>query len=330
MFEFWETGERVDSERGKESLGPPTIGEYREQLAETGYEEGGRRLRSRESTEGRPLISVVTPVYNAVGTLEDTIESVLAQGRTDVEYIIVDGGSTDGTLDLIRRYDDALDYWMSGPDEGIYDAMNQGIARSQGKIIGILNADDVYQAEALSRVAEAYGQDAGREVYHGDLVIEMEEFNPQRYSPPDPLTVQSFCRGMPVNHPATFVHRSVYEQNGLFNMNYDLAADAELMLRFLRAGVGFSYIPVVLTRMRAGGASMQRACEARKEVHEALLATNPPLRYQLSSYLDVLLKCTSTKLHRRLRRGSTTRLLLKVYRVLKQKWKKGGSVLASR
>jgi glycosyltransferase involved in cell wall biosynthesis len=269
-------------------------------------------------------------VYNAVGTLKDTIESVLAQERTDVEYVIVDGGSTDGTLDLIRRYDDALDYWMSGPDEGIYDAMNQGIAQCHGSVIGILNADDVYQVGALSRVSEAYDQDARKGVYHGDLIIEMEEFNPQRYSPPDPLTVRSFCRGMPVNHPATFVHRSAYEQHGLFDTDYDLAADAELMLRFLRAGVEFSYIPVVLTRMRAGGASMQRACEARKEVHEALLATNPPLRYQLSSYLDVLLKCTSTKLHRHLRRGSTTRSLLKAYRTLKQKWKGEGSVLASR
>lgn len=307
---------RTDSNESVSSPGPPTMEEYRG-AERTSIQEGGRRVRAGASEKESPLLSVVTPVYNAADTLEATIRSVVSQSGANVEYLIVDGGSTDGTLDLIGRHDESVDYWMSGPDEGIYDAMNRGIARCRGVLVGILNADDVYHPDALSQVLRAHEHVPEADVIHGDLRIEMEGLAPQHYSGPDPLTTEAFRHGMPLNHPATFVRREAYEQYGLFDTRYRLAADAELMLRFLTSGARFHHIPAVLTHMEAGGASMQRACEARREVHDAFCRIDPPIQDRLLSFLDVLLKCIVTKVHRGLHRRSATRSVLQLYRVAK-------------
>ncbi|HLY96654.1 MAG TPA: glycosyltransferase family 2 protein, partial [Sideroxyarcus sp.] len=128
--------------------------------------EGGARLRGsrKQPLPGKPLITVITVVFNGVATLEHTIRSVIEQTYANVEYIVIDGGSTDGTVDILRKYDADIDYWVSGRDAGIYDAMNKGIALAGGDYIGMLNSDDFFaHPSALEMIAarfEARKEDA--------------------------------------------------------------------------------------------------------------------------------------------------------------------------
>ena len=117
-----------------------------------------------------PLISIITVSYNAVKTIEDTILSVINQTYPNIEYIIIDGGSTDGTLDIIKKYQDKITYWVSEPDKGIYDAMNKGIAKANGELIGIINADDWYELDAVQNVVLEFNNTRPA-IYHGGLNI---------------------------------------------------------------------------------------------------------------------------------------------------------------
>mgnify|MGYP000302656355 FL=1 len=116
-----------------------------------------------------PLISVVTVSYNAIATIEQTILSVINQKYSAIEYIIIDGGSTDGTVDIIKKYEDKISYWVSERDNGIYDAMNKGIRHATGKIVGIINSDDWYEMDAFATVADLYLKKGDLYLYHGDI-----------------------------------------------------------------------------------------------------------------------------------------------------------------
>lgn len=136
--------------------------------------EGGLRVNGRfsaRSEEGRPLVSVVTVCLNSEKYLEETIESVLGQTYEKIEYIIVDGGSGDGTLDIIRRYQDRIAYWLSEPDGGIFDAMNKGISLSTGELVGLINSDDRYFPYTVEEVVRVSGEDPGAQVYYGSMHI---------------------------------------------------------------------------------------------------------------------------------------------------------------
>jgi glycosyltransferase len=202
-------------------------------------------------------ISIITVGFNCKNTLEDCIKSVLSQNYPDVEYIIIDGGSTDGTLDVIKKYKNDIAYFVSEPDKGIYDAMNKGIKAATGDIIGILNSDDVYaDNEILQSVAACIFEKKVDSCY-GDLfyVTANDMDRKVRYWKAGSFNKNNFIRGWMPPHPTFFVRRSVYEQFGLFNLNFPLAADYELMLRFLyKYDVSTYYIPQCLVRMRTGGA----------------------------------------------------------------------------
>lgn len=197
-------------------------------------------------------LSIVTPAYDARDTIETTLKSVLFQeSGWSVEHIIVDGGSSDGTVDLLREYDDHLE-WTSEPDDGIYDAMNRGIWRASGDWIGILNSDDWY-AESTFQKLEAVVQcqpQAG--IVVGGVTRVSEDGATGKYVPPPQET---FTTLKPNNHPATFVHRDVYERLGAYQLSYPISADLDFILRAQENGVSITREDTLFTYMREGGAS---------------------------------------------------------------------------
>lgn len=203
-------------------------------------------------------ISLITVSYNSAATIGDTILSVLSQTHKDVEYIIVDGNSNDGTVDLVRSFGTRISRFISEPDRGIYDAMNKGIRMATGEIIGMLNSDDFYSSpEILASVANAFADPAIDAVF-GDLVFvdpnNLEKVV-RRYSSKG-WHPGKFARGFMPAHPTFFVRRPYYEQLGLFKTDYRIAADYELLIRFLYVNrLNYKYLPLNMVTMRKGGVS---------------------------------------------------------------------------
>lgn len=200
----------------------------------------------------RPTISVVTVCFNSARTIEETIRSVLAQTWPAVEYIVVDGGSTDGTLDIVRRHERRIARWISEPDRGIYDAMNKGVQAATGEWIHLLNSDDVYaDPGVLVRVAPRL--DPERTNYC-DITRDFGGGRTQRQSFPFDRRKLMFSAYLP--HPGLIVHRAQYERVGLYDTRLKIAADHDMILRLL-AAYPPNHIPEVLVRMRQDGASAQ-------------------------------------------------------------------------
>lgn len=203
-------------------------------------------------------ISIITVVYNNVATLGDTIESVLAQDYANIEYIIVDGQSTDGTVELVRSYGKRIHRFISEKDNGLYDAINKGISLASGDVIGLLHSDDLfYKASAVSQIVEAFQQNAVDSVY-ADLhyVHKDQTWKVIRNWRSGTYERERFRRGWMPPHPTFYVRRSVYEQYGLYDTDFKSAADYELMLRYLyKHNISTFYIQDTLIKMRVGGAS---------------------------------------------------------------------------
>ncbi len=203
-------------------------------------------------------ISVITVTYNCATTVSQALASVAAQDYEDVEHVIVDGASCDGTWMVIQSRRSPRVVAFSEPDRGIYDALNKGIARSSGHIIGFLHADDLFaDARVLSSVAEAMRDPSVHAVY-GDLeyVRNDDVRRVIREWRSRPFSVGLLKRGWMPPHPTLYVRRSVYERLGGYDTNYRIAADYEFILRlFSTPGLRTVYIPRVLVRMRAGGIS---------------------------------------------------------------------------
>lgn len=204
-----------------------------------------------------PKISIITVVRNGAAAIRDCIESVGGQSYP-AEHIIIDGGSTDGTLDIVNNYVSSISKIISEPDNGIYDAMNKGITLANGDVIGILNSDDFYaHSDVLAKVALAF-EDKDVDSCYGDLVyVQPTDTNRViRYWYSGPYNMHRFYQGWMPPHPTFFVRRCVYEKHGLFNPGLGSAADYELMLRFLvKHKITITYIPEVMVKMRSGGVS---------------------------------------------------------------------------
>lgn len=198
-------------------------------------------------------LSVITVCYNAAATIERTIRSVLGQ-RSDfeVEYIIIDGGSTDGTLDIVRRYEAGIAHWVSEPDGGIFDAMNKGISIASGDWIAIINSDDWYAKSAFQHVVTCIRQGKADVVVGGVMRVAEDLSYGKIILPP----AGSFAVDQPNNHPATFVSKTVYEAVGAFNLAYRLASDLDFILRLQSSGQwAIVKLGEVLSYMLEGGAS---------------------------------------------------------------------------
>lgn len=207
-----------------------------------------------------PKISVITVVYNCRRTIEDALDSVLSQTHKNIEHIVIDGNSTDGTMDVLRARRDDIAELVSEPDDGIYDAMNKGIALATGDIIGTLNADDVYAGpDVLASVADTLSDESIDACYADLVYVDQTDLNRVvRYWKSRTYKDGLFRRGWVPAHPTFFVKRHVYEEYGAFDLEFRLAADFELMLRFLaRHGVRAAYIPKVFIKMRLGGVTNQ-------------------------------------------------------------------------
>lgn len=201
-------------------------------------------------------ISVITPVFNdrRVGR---ALDSILSQRhKHELELIVVDAGSTDGTTEILRGYGDRIATLISEPDNGIYDGMNKGIRHATGDVVGILNADDRYADDLVIRdVMEEFG-DPDTDACYGNLVYVNDDDEVVRYwNSGDPGVAKWYWGWMPP-HPTFFVRRSVYEKHGVFDLGFPIAADYELMLRLLfKERVRVRYVDRVLVRMALGGAS---------------------------------------------------------------------------
>lgn len=207
-----------------------------------------------------PLISIVTVTYNAADTLEKTINSVICQKYKNIEYIIIDGDSKDGTVDIIKKYAKYIDMWSSEPDNGIYDAMNKGIEKANGDFIGFLNADDWYEADAIAKVVDVLQQRPTLEFIYGDINVYGEQFLYVHHG-----NVGNNYIGDAIPHPSCFIKSSILKQNN-FDLKYHIAADYELVARLIKElNIKKAYCNITLANYRIGGVS-SRFIKARLEV----------------------------------------------------------------
>lgn len=294
----------------------PTTGDYGSQEPHPGAVYGGSRGRNHVRpmrTDGRPLVSVITVVRCGAASIERTIRSVLTQRYDRVEYIIVDGGSTDETVDIIRRFDARIDYWISEPDGGVYDAMNKGIASSRGAIIGILNSDDYYLDGAIEQIVALATNRPDAEILYGYALAGLAAPPTALGRRHHPLRVHDFCRSMPVPHPAMFVKRTCYERHGLYRTTLRIAADYDLILRNFEAGVRFAQLDMPLVVVAPGGVSRREALLALEEEAIVLRHSAVGLRTRLCHHRVL----AATRAYMWLARFSLGKRIVAVYRLLK-------------
>ena len=205
-----------------------------------------------------PKISIITVSFNSAETIKETIESILIQDYNNIEYIIIDGGSSDETIDIVKSYSEKISYFISEKDNGIYDAMNKGIKAATGDIVGILNSDDFYpNSFVLSNVAKSFKKYNCDAVY-GDLVYVKEKDTTQikRYWQAGNYNTSKIKNGWMLPHPTFFVKKVMYDRYGLYNTDLKSAADYEMILKLLyKENISVQYIPMILVKMRMGGAS---------------------------------------------------------------------------
>jgi len=222
-------------------------------------------------------ISVITVCYNSSETIGDTLRSVGLQSHKELEHIIIDGGSADNTLEVVAAEGKHVANVVSEKDKGIYDAMNKGISLATGDIVGFINADDSYPSpDVISRVAEAF-EKSNADCVYGDLfyVQQHDISRVVRYWKSCAFKPGLFEKGWCPPHPTFFVRRTVYQRMGGFDLSYNIAADVELMARFLAVRQCSSfYIPEVLVHMRMGGTtnrSLGNIFRQNLEIRHALL-----------------------------------------------------------
>ncbi len=214
-------------------------------------------------------VSIVTVVYNEVKHIEQAIQSVINQSYSNIEYIVIDGSSNDGTHNIIELYRDKIHHLVIEPDTGIYEAMNKGIKMSTGEIIGILNSNDWYELTAIEEVVNAYQQHIKMDIFHGLLKYYDLNDIPDSVSAHFPSYLS---KGM-IEHPVCFIKRSVYKDIGLYDESFKSASDYDFMLKAWKKNISFYFIPVILANYRRGGmsSSFKGAVETIKIQNQHLL-----------------------------------------------------------
>jgi glycosyltransferase involved in cell wall biosynthesis len=227
--------------------------------------EGGRRLAGveRASQPERPLVSIVTPVFNGEAYLAQTIRSVAEQTYDNVEYVVIDGGSTDGTVRILRDHEDSIDYWVSERDNGISDAFNKGILLTTGEFVGIIGSDDWYAPDAVETIVSM--RDAVTSFAFGSCTY-IDGRGNRTLIKPDRDYARRIEKYMPhIHHPTVFVRRSTYDRYGLFSGDYRYAMDYEFLLRLHKAGCTGTPTDKNIAFSRVSGVSNRMFREARRE-----------------------------------------------------------------
>jgi glycosyltransferase involved in cell wall biosynthesis len=206
----------------------------------------------------KPLITVITVVFNGEEFLEETIKSIINQTYPNIEYIIIDGGSTDSTLDIIRKYEHAIDYWVSEPDNGIYDAMNKGISIASGDWVNFMNAGDLFYSPDTIKQLFDYAIGSEKIIY-GDVHIRYKDFaRVERARNPRKL-----WRGMQFSHQSVFCELAYHKKN-VFNVKNPICADLEFYYKAYKANINFKYTSMIVSSVLVGGVSESNRLQTLK------------------------------------------------------------------
>lgn len=240
-------------------------------------------------------VSIITATYNSERYLEDCIQSVMKQTHTDIEHIVIDGKSKDGTLAIITKYNDHLAQWVSETDRGIYDAINKGMQMATGDVVGILNSDDMLDSpNVIENIVKTF-EDAKVDAVYGDLDYVAAEDTSKiiRIWKGRPFKRNRFHYGWMPAHPTFYIKRSLIDQYGLYENHYYTAADYEFMARYLyKNKVSATYLPMLIVKMRMGGESnknLRQRLRANRRDYLAMKVNNIPFPL-LASILKPLIK----------------------------------------
>ena len=203
-----------------------------------------------------PKISIITACYNAERTIEQTIQSVINQTYDNIEYIIVDGASTDGTMEIVKKYEKQIDIIICEPDEGIYDAFNKGVKASTGDFINFMNADDYFSTMSIvQEVADYLYSNPQIRMLHGDVKAFDESTGHWHYRG-EPLVYMDFGKGKVCQHQSMFTHKQLFQSIGFFNLKYKIAADVDFTIKcFEKYEKAIVYLPKEIACFRLGGVS---------------------------------------------------------------------------
>ncbi|GAB1233140.1 glycosyltransferase family 2 protein [Ferrigenium sp. UT5] len=217
---------------------------------------GGIRLKSegKKSTIGKPLVSIITATFNASEHLPNTIKSIRKLSYGNVEWIVVDGNSTDETVELLKQNEDVIDYWLSEPDGGIYDAWNKGISLARGDWIAFLGAGDSYNADAIDGYMRAIGLSSDVPEFVSSKVRLVDSKGLTLRVIGMPFKWETFVRYMTVAHVGALHHKSLFKKQGVFDTSYSLSADYEFLIR-CGPGLKTAYLGTVTAEMLVGGGS---------------------------------------------------------------------------
>ena len=225
-------------------------------------------------------VSIITVCYNSESTIEDTICSIVNQTYSDIEYIIIDGQSTDGTLSIIKKYDKHINTILSEKDKGMYDAINKGINLATGNVIGILNADDFYiDNNVIKEVAECFLATNAQGLYADLYYVDSANTEAiKRYWKSGKYRHGIFTKGWMPPHPTFFLKKEAYDKFGHYDLSFVTAADYELMLRMIhKHKIGLAYLNRVIVKMRVGGmsnSSIKNRLRANREDKKAWQVNN--------------------------------------------------------
>ena len=214
-----------------------------------------------------PKISIITANLNGEATLERTIQSIIHQSYQNLEYLVIDGGSTDGSLNIINRYADLIDVVLIEKDKGISDAFNKGIERTTGDLIGIVSADDYLPEGSLQAVAKVWLTKQDVDVIYGNSIV-YEPGNTRQFIVKPDKDFRAIWRRQPLKHSAMYVSRKTYSKFGMYNLKYHLAMDYELTLRFYLKNASFVYINKVIGAFCIGGINDQNFVKTMAEVRD--------------------------------------------------------------
>ncbi len=229
-------------------------------------------------------VSIITVTYNSEKTLRETIESVKAENSPDLEYVIIDGGSTDSTLDIIKQYPGVVTRYVSEPDKGISDAFNKGILMSTGDVIGIINSDDVLYPGAVKTISRIFENQTDIDVVFGKTIKFRNILSDGYIKKPD-TDLSKMEYTFLLNHPSVFVSSKAYEKYGMFSLDYRCAMDYELLSRMYFAGAKFYYVDEILSGFREGGESSKHFKTVTLKEHEAIALRNGVDKLWIKKYL---------------------------------------------